>query len=210
MFGRKEKQEDTEAQEKKQKKEKKPRRGPISWTKDEYVNRYFTYRFHKGFLASMTGIRSVKKFFSIANYKELLTTYKTVECEHDFDRAMEIDGVNEESLKKRHNLFQNMMIGFIVLVIPLFYMLFKVLDTRISEGASAITYISSLYPPIASLLVISLLYVFYAWLAFRIRNKWLLNQYQFLQIAIKDFNQLLPIHDIDEHYNDTKLVRNKK
>lgn len=174
--------------------------------------RYMSYRPNQ-ILKTTTGVK-VSNFFNKARWQEVIKTYKTTESENDFETAMEVEGISEKVLVKRYKYFQWCMLMFLIssvsMMLPFFNKLFEALD----NGYGFFRIFITLYPFFVVLSVLLFFYVFFAWVSFRIRNKWLLNHSEFLKIAIKDTDQLMPFNEIEwmkENQNDDNEVsKNKK
>lgn len=172
--------------------------------------RYFMYR--------PTTNKIIGKKIKIKDFKEIFTTYKTLEePRKSFKRAMEVEGVVESDLIKAHNRYAFFQIGLlIVFFIPLYHF-FNVINHAMNGGDFTLGMLPSIFPPIVSMSFLAFFYIYFSWIQWRIRNKTLATHLRFMKILFRYPSELSPLQEyedtMDNKYGkqwEEKIMRKNK
>jgi hypothetical protein len=175
--------------EKKEKNEK-PRDG-FFVRQIKVYGRYFMYK--------PTTNKIIGKKISPKDFKEIFTTYKTLEePKKSFKRAMEVEGVVEADLVKAHARYTYFQVGILaVFPVPLYHF-FNVINHVMSGGDFTLGFLPSIFPPIVSMLFLAFFYIYFAWIQWRIRNKCLATHRRFMNIVFKYPSELVPLQEYED------------
>lgn len=175
---------------------------PVNW-----VTPFFRYNptGKTGFTKEALNGISLKRIFNKKANKELYETLMSVKSKTTFEKSMQVEGLTEEDLKKGHSRYQIYMMALIVIPIWPIYHLFNLMNDIFAGGFSYLPFISSFFTILAPLLFCLFFYLYYAWLALRVRNRRLITPKQFFTLCKNDITNLSPVEDYE-----TKLVDKEK
>lgn len=176
------------------------------------VDTYWSYRptEKNGFTKNMIGDIPLQKTFSKKSYSELLQTLKSAESKHSFKRSMQKEGIVEKDLEKGHTLYNViMMISLLLMLYPI-YRLFDLYHLATAGQINIFSIISTSFVIFVSIYFVVFNYIYFAWRAFRVRNKSLITFLPFLQLCIKDKDHLFPLEDFDRTIEKIEAEKKQK
>lgn len=176
------------------------------------IDTYWSYRpaGKKGFTKNMVGDIPLQKTFSAKSYKELLQTLKSAESKHSFKRSMQKEGIVEKDLAKGHKMYSViMMISLLLMLYPI-YRLFDLYHLATAGQINIFSIISTSFVILVSIYFLIFNYIYFAWRAFRVRNKSLITFLPFLQLCMKDKDHLFPFEDFDRTVEKIEAEKKQK
>ena len=118
----------------------------------------------------------IGKKIRFKDFKEIITTYKTLEePRKSFKRAMEVEGVVESDLVTAHKRYSYFQFGILMAFFVPLYHFFNVINHLIAGGEFTLGLLPSIFPPIVSMSFLTFFYVYFSWIQWRIRNKYSKN-----------------------------------
>jgi hypothetical protein len=179
-----------------------------SFNPANYVVPFFRYRptGNAGFTKNILNGIDPRKMFTKKARKELYDALVSVESKHTFEKKMQVEGHDEEDLKKGHGRYQLFMIVLItILPMPIIYQFFNLLHEIGDVSKFAI--FQTIFYLTVPLLFMTYFYLYYAWLTLRIRNKILFSPMQFYEACRNDLSNLSPLEEYTTKIKDKEKTK---